>query len=266
MYLDVVDLRAFYAERLGAIARRLIAEKLRRRWPSVAGERVLGIGYATPYLGDFEGAERLLAFMPAVQGVVNWPSDGPNAAALVADDSLPLSDASIDRVLVIHSLEVSESARDQLREIRRVLAPGGRVILVVPNRRGIWARVERTPFGFGRPFTRGQLTALLREAMFSPLDWSEALALPPFGRRLWLRTGATWEKLGVTLWPAFAGVIIVEATKQHYQGVPARARARLKPAFSPALAQPGAGALGRVPISRPRFQTAFAGETPVTKL
>ena len=242
MYLDVVDLRAFYSERLGQIARRLISERVRKRWPSLAGERVLGIGYATPYLAELGGdAERVFAFMPAVQGVVNWPAEGPNATALVADDALPLPDAAVDRVLAIHSLEMAESAHDQLREIWRVLAPGGRVILVVPNRRGIWARVETTPFGYGRPFSRGQLTALLRDALFSPLGWTEALAVPPIARRPWLRTGAGWERVGTALWPAFAGVIIVEATKQLYQGIPARARGRVtQPAFRPALIPPGA--------------------------
>lgn len=241
MYLDVVDLRAFYAERLGLIARRLIGEKLRKHWPALQGDRLVGLGYATPYLVDLAGgAERAIALMPAVQGVVNWPPEGPNAAALVSDDALPLPDAMIDRVLVIHSLEMSENPREQLREIWRILAPGGRVILVVPNRRGIWAHAERTPFGYGRPFSRGQLTALLRDALFSPLAWSEALAVPPIMRRGWLGSGATWERIGVTLWPAFAGVIIVEATKQLYQGIPVRARARLKPAFRPALVPPGA--------------------------
>jgi len=246
MYLDVVDLRAFYADRLGDVARRLIGEKVKRRWPSVAGQRLLGIGYATPYLGDIAaGAERVLAFMPAVQGVVNWPGGGPNAAALVEDDALPLPDAAIDRVLAIHCLEMAANARDQLREIWRVLAPGGRVVLVVPNRRGIWARGERTPFGYGRPFSRGQLTALLREALFSPLGWSEALAFPPIPYRPFLHTGVNWERVGCTLWPAFAGVIIVEATKQLYQGIPARARSRLRPAFRPALVPPPASARSR---------------------
>jgi SAM-dependent methyltransferase len=244
MYLDVVDLRVFYSERRGLVARRLIAERLRRHWPSVAGERVLGVGFAAPYLIDFMAdAERVLAFMPAPQGVVNWPPGGPNAAALVADDSLPLPDASVDRVLAIHSLEMTANADDHLREIWRVLAPGGRLIIVVPNRRGIWARVETTPFGFGRPYGRGQLTALLRDALFSPLGWSEALAVPPFRRRPWVRSGSAWEKIGTTLWPAFAGVIIVEATKQLYQGIPTRRYAqKLEPAFRPALIPPGASA------------------------
>lgn len=253
MYLDVVDLRAFYAEHLGEVAASLIGAKLRRHWPSLAGERLVGIGYATPYLRQLAGgAERAIAFMPAVQGVVNWPPEGPNAAALVADDALPLPDAMIDRVLVIHSLEMSESPREQLREIWRVLAPGGRLLLVVPNRRGIWAWAEKTPFGYGRPFTRSQLTALLRDAMFSPLGWSEALATPPIRRRPWLRSGRTWEEVGTALWGAFAGVIIVEATKQLYQGIPARGRSRPRAVFRPALVPPPASAREGVETSLDR--------------
>lgn len=242
MNIDIVDLRAFYTERLGLVARRLIGRRIREHWPSVTGLRLVGIGYATPYLPPFAAeAERLIAFMPAAQGVVNWPSQGPNAAALVLDDDLPLPDASIDRVIAVHSLEMAENARDLLREIWRVLAPGGRVILVVPNRRGVWAHVERTPFGVGSPFTRGQLTALLRETMFSPLSWSEALSMPPMSRWLY-RTGLNWERLGAALWPGFGGVLVVEATKLLYQGIPARRRPRerLAPALRPALIPPGA--------------------------
>ncbi len=242
MQLDVVDLRAFYDEHLGRIARRWIATQLRALWPSMDGERLLGIGYATPYLKEIgKTAERVLAFMPAAQGVVNWPLDGLNRTALVSDDCLPLPDASVDRVLAIHALEGANSPADVLQEIWRVLAPGGRLIAVVPNRRGIWARVEATPFGCGRPFGRTQLTALLRDALFSPLNWREALAVPPFRSRSLLGSGAGWERVGRVMWPGFAGVIIVEATKQLYQRVPARARARgrVKMALRPALAGPG---------------------------
>ncbi len=243
MYVDVVDLRAFYAERLGLVARRLIGTHIKAFWPDARATSVLGIGYATPYLSLFPDAERVLAFMPAPQGVVNWPAQGPSAVALILDDMLPLPDASIDRVLAVHSLEMTQNVHDLLREIWRVLAPGGRLIAVVPNRRGIWARVESTPFGYGSPFSRGQLNALFRDTLFSPLGWADALSMPPINRRMLYRTGAAWERFGAALWPGFAGVIIVEATKQVYQGVPARAkerRRRLAPALRPALIPPGA--------------------------
>ena len=53
MSIDVVDLRDFYSNRLGAVARHFVGRGVRRRWIDTRGLRVLGIGYATPYLGLF---------------------------------------------------------------------------------------------------------------------------------------------------------------------------------------------------------------------
>jgi SAM-dependent methyltransferase len=235
MYLDVVDLRDFYAGELGGTVRHLLSARVRTLWPTVAGDRVLGLGFATPYLAPFRPeAERVLAFMPAGQGVVNWPGDGPTATALVVEDMLPLPDAALDRVLIVHALEMANDPREVLREVWRVLAPGGRLVAIVPNRRGLWARVDTSPFGYGRPFSRGQLTQLLRESLFSPIAWGEALHMMPIPRKRFRRSAATWERIGGALWPAFAGVIFVEATKQLYQGLPVRRRARV-PAFRPSL-------------------------------
>lgn len=240
MPLDVVDLKTFYAARLGTIARRLIVARMRQLWPSVSGDRILGIGYATPYLAELGGeADCCLAFMPAELGVMHWPAAAPNAAALVQDDALPLPGASVDRVLAIHSLEMADNAGDLLRELWRILAPGGRILVVVPNRRGLWARFERTPFGQGQPFSRGQLGTLLRETMFSPVAWTSALMMPPVANGFLVRGGTTGERIGSVLWPRFAGVLMVEATKLVRQPVRAlRARERrtaraLQPAWTP---------------------------------
>ena len=246
MYIDVVDLRAFYSDRLGVIARRLISERLRHHWPDIGGDDgVMGIGYATPYLTTFASrAGRIMALMPAAQGVIHWPADGPNRTALADEHMLPLPDACVDRVLIAHSLEMVDNPAEQLHEIWRVLSPSGRILAIVPNRSGIWSRSEGTPFGYGRPFGRSQLTALLRDTGFTPLAWSEALAFPPFRYQPILRSGVTWERLGRLMWPAFAGVIIVEANKRLHQPVRARRRfRRLRPAFqpTPALVPPGAG-------------------------
>ena len=174
MSLDVVDLRNFYAQQLGTVARRFVSRGIRARWSDTRAQRIAGVGYATPYLGLFrEEAERCLAFMPAAQGVVKWPSARPSLTALVEELDLPLIDAAVDRVLLVHALEMSQDAEAMLREVWRVLAPGGRLLAVIPNRRGIWARTDTTPFGHGRPYSRSQITALLRETWFTPTGWAK---------------------------------------------------------------------------------------------
>ena len=201
---DVVDLRNFYAQRLGTVARRFVGRGIRSLWKDTRGQRVLGIGYATPYLGLFrEEAERCLAFMPAAQGVVKWPSASPALVALVDEYELPLPDAAVDRVLLVHALEMSHDAGSLLREIWRVLSAGGRVLAVVPNRRGLWARIDTTPFGHGRPYSRSQITHLLREAWFTPTSWGEALYMPPVSRGWFLRSAVAWERTGATIARAF---------------------------------------------------------------
>jgi SAM-dependent methyltransferase len=236
MALDVTDLRSFYASPLGATARRLVATHLAQRWETVAGLSVLGLGYATPYLDSFPGKpERLLAMMPAEQGVVNWPDEGPSASALIDDCLLPLPDSCIDRVLLAHALETAEHPRELLSEIWRVLTPGGRLIVVAPNRSGLWAQTDATPFGHGRPFSRRQLLDLMRETMFSPIFWSEALYSPPLSRAMLLRLAPAVEKIGARLSLPGAGVIVVEATKQLYRLIGARRVRRVLPELSPAL-------------------------------
>ena len=247
MSIDVVDLRSFYGQRLGTVARRFVGRGIRGRWADTRGLRVLGIGYAIPYLGQFrEEAERCLAFMPATQGVVKWPSARPALTALVEETELPLTDAAVDRVLLVHALESSHDVAALLREVWRVLAAGGRLLAVVPNRRGLWARMDTTPFGHGRPYSRSQITHLLRETWFTPTSWGEALYVPPIARGWFLRSAVAWERAGATISAPFAGVHIVEATKQVYRAIPARReKQRLVPALEPALApSPGGAARG----------------------
>jgi len=236
--VDVVDLRHFYASPLGAVARRLVLRAVEALWKDLSGLRLLGIGYATPYLSALKaGSERALAFMPAAQGVVNWPSTGPSASALVEPTMLPLPDACIDRVLVVHALETSEAPDELMSEVWRVLSPGGRVLLVAPNRRGLWARMDTTPFGQGQPYSRSQLNGLMRRTLFSPENWLEALYVPPLQRQLFLRSAVAWERAGAGLSLPFAGVHVIEAVKQLHRPVPVRAirrAARLRPVLVPA--------------------------------
>jgi SAM-dependent methyltransferase len=232
MQLDVLELRKFYTSPLGGVVRRLLAHRIRARWRNVQGTRLIGLGYAPPYIGSFRGeAARLGALMPAQQGALVWPASGYVQTVMVEEAILPLADACVDRLLAVHCLEVCERTGALLREMWRVLAPEGRLLLVVPNRRGVWARLDTTPFGHGRPYSRRQLESLLLDSLFTPLEWSPALYMPPLDRPWLLGWATALERLGARLWPGFAGVIIVEARKELMgslpMGVPARARRQL---------------------------------------
>src|SRR5258707_10759975 len=133
MTIDVIDLRDFYSQRLGIVARRLINRGIHARWPHAQGQRVLGIGYPTPYLGLFrEDCERCIAFMPAAQGVLKWPTERPTLATLVDEFSLPLPDAAVDPILLVHSLEMSDDPEGVLRQVSRVPGPSGGGVAGLP--------------------------------------------------------------------------------------------------------------------------------------
>lgn len=250
MWNDVLNLADFYASRTGQVTRHLIRRQIRQLWPDTRGEIVLGLGYATPYLRQFRGeAERVLAFMPRRQGVVHWPPEGPFCTSLVDEETLPLSNYCVDRVLLIHCIENSDNLEELLRESWRVLKGEGRLLVVVPNRRGLWARLERSPFGQGRPYSQGQLARLLREHLFTPLESREALFVPPTNWRWLLRTAPVWERIGARWFPQIAGVNLLLAKKRLYALRPSKAVPESK---RPALVLPGPVGARPTPSSRSR--------------
>lgn len=236
MAVDVIDLRGFYGSALGRMAQQAVGAAISSRWENLSGLAVLGIGYGPPYLDDMrEHAERTIALMPGRQGVLAWPPGALSSVGLVDPFALPLRDAVVDRLLVIHALEMSEDVLGLMEELWRVLTPGGHMIVVAPNRRGGWARRDSTPFGFGQPYSRSQLTNLLRQALFTPVHWQEALYFPPSQRGLMVKMAPLLERLGTFLKLPFAGVHIIEATKQLYRPVVARRGSRAPVQLEPVL-------------------------------
>ncbi len=240
--MDVLDLKRFYAGETGRMARRLIAARLRDLPQPPRDARVLGLGYATPWLERYDGScAEVFSAMPARLGVVHWPHGKASRTLLTEEDALPFPDASLDLVLVAHGLELSHVMPGMLREIWRVLAAQGHVVFIVPNRRGLWARFDSTPFGHGRPFSRRQLEAALKASGFAPLNVLPALFAPPSARRYMRRAAFAWERAGKAFWPGFSGVLIMEAVKQVYAVRGQRRRELLfpglKPLPSPALGQ-----------------------------
>ncbi len=207
-------LDAFYASPRGQAAGGLVRAALRRLWPSLAGLSVLGLGHATPYLRLWQkDAARIAALASVEVPRTAWPAGRASLLAVGEGAALPFADRAFDRVLMVHALEAAEQSRREMREAWRVLADGGRLVVVVPNRRGMWAHLEGTPFGHGRPYSPGQLRRLCQAQMFVPGRLEELLFVPPFPWRPLLRGARAWDSLGRALCPGFAGLLVLEAEK-----------------------------------------------------
>jgi len=247
---DFVD---FYASPLGHVARHLIALRIRSRWNNVRGQCVAGVGYPTPYLRALKTeAERVVALMPRPQGVIYWPQDGRNIAAMFEEPDLPLPDNTVDCLLAVHCLEMSDNSDQLLREFWRVLRPEGRLLLVLPNRTGLWARADHTPLGAGQPFSEGQIHRKLESAMFSVQADLPCVFMPPVSWRVMLHAAPAWERAGRRVWPALSGVLVVEARKELH-GVIGPAEVRLKPA------------MGRAAVARPAMARLAARHKPARR-
>ena len=122
-----------------------------------------------------------------------------------------------DRLIIAHGLETCERPAALFEEIWRVLAPGGKAIFLVPNRAGIWARRDATPFGYGRPYSIGQLEKTLSGNKFTAERHTAALYMPPSHRKFWLKAAPAIERIGQRIdVQRLAGVVMVEATKLVY--------------------------------------------------
>ncbi|HTQ70623.1 MAG TPA: methyltransferase domain-containing protein [Acidocella sp.] len=224
MAIDARDTAGFYATPLGRLAAGLLQRKLDRLWPRMAGLSVLGIGHAGPCLHPWRAQARCVAVSPFSMGPAPWPAGRPGLSCVAEAEALPFADLSFDRILLIHGLEQAENARRTLREAWRVLKDDGRLIVVAPNRRGLWAYAESTPFGHGQPYSEGQLARLLTSLLFQVEAQTTALYAPPFTTAPMLKLFELFERCGPLLAPQFAGLAIAEASKNLHGVIPAGKR------------------------------------------
>ncbi len=234
MHLDVQDLRNFYYRNLlGRAAQDSLRQRVMQLWPEAKGQTVVGFGFAVPLLRPYmEDARRVVALMPGPQGVMPWPSNQPNVSVLSEDTLWPLETGHVDKLILLHGLETSEQPSMLLEEAWRVLGPGGKMIVIVPNRAGLWSRRDATPFGFGRPYSSGQLEAQLKKHQFLPERHLGALYQFPSHRRVWMKSARLFERVGRMMPGMMAGgAFVIEASKLVYppkgkiERVPAKRKA-----------------------------------------
>lgn len=235
---SVVQLRQFYSSRLGRSAKKRLRQMAVAHWPDHDKETIVGIGYAPPLLRVLErDGGTILALMPADQGAIYWPVHTDNRSLLADEMMPPFADNTLHRVLMLHAIEFAERPEELLRVYWQMLAPGGRLLVIAPNRYGLWAHFGRTPFTRGKKFSVGKLKDLLEEAQFTLRDCTTALYVPPNTGWAWQRISGALEWFGRFLLPNLGGVIFIEVEKQIYAGlgipVEAARRERWAPAAVP---------------------------------
>lgn len=238
MAVDILDLAEFYARPLGHMVQREIARAISQYWTAPADEVLVGYGYAPPFAEALWPDAGWHFLMPGQQGVMIAAPEARRVTALVQETDWPVRDASVNRVIMVHGLEAANQSEALLAEIWRVLVPNGRVMMLVPNRTGFWARRDGTPFGAGRPYSRGQLRRMVKQAGFVLTDMKPVLMMPP---HLPVRLQEILARpAGILRYivPQIGGLWLVEAHKQlpaplrvhrrqwHYAG------ARVRPALS----------------------------------
>ncbi|MDE8344144.1 MAG: methyltransferase domain-containing protein [Acidocella sp.] len=229
MGTDIKSLSAFYHAPRGRMAAWLLRQHMAQLWPlsSLRGLRVLGVGFPGPYLRCWlEPAAVCISLHPARLGPQSWPVTGPNLACTAEEDALPFPDRAFDRIVLVHGLETADHVRRLLRELWRILIEDGRLMVVAPNRHGVWAHIENTPFGEGQPYSIGQIDRLLAQALFRTEQRKTALFVPPFESRLLLRTAKFCERLGNDFLPRLGGVTVSDAVKDVYAALPLSMPAR----------------------------------------
>jgi SAM-dependent methyltransferase len=224
MTADAHLVAEFYGSARGAVTARVLRERLSAIWPELGGMSVLGIGYSVPYLRLWrDHACRCIALTPAQLGAARWPAGASNLSCTAEEEALPFADLTFDRILLLHGLETAENAPRLLREVWRVLKDDGRLLIVAPNRSGMWAYWDSTPFGHGLPYSAGQLSRLLAACLFRVERRDAALWMPPLRMRVLLRGAPLFERVGRRFVPGLAGVTFTEAVKDVYAALPVRA-------------------------------------------
>ena len=210
-------LEAFYAARLGRAAAERIANRLLDLWGPCAGEAVACVGYPHPLLPLWlPSARTCIGVTPDEAGQSR--SDGPRGGVIVhaPEHRLPFGDGVFDKIVLLHALEEADHPRLLMREVWRVLAPEGRIIVAATNRKSLWSINDRTAFGHGRPWTRRQLMQFMTDSLFQVTASTTAVHMPPLDWRLITAAAKSWERVGEWVAPGLGGVVLVEAVKRLY--------------------------------------------------
>lgn len=205
-------LRDWFATPSGLAVLREIEPRLEHRLGGLFGYHAVQVGNVAP-------GRDLMAGSRIGHRVVLDPEAA--CAEVCADAaSLPLQGDSVDLVLLVHALELSEHPHQVLREVDRVLVPEGHVLLVGFNPLslfGLWKLIfgwrGRLPWA-ERFYTTFRIRDWLALLGFEVLACDYVAHFAPWARESWLRRGRLWERLVGRFWPGLGGVYLILGRKR----------------------------------------------------
>lgn len=216
MWFDVLKLRSWYQSLQGRLVQRVVRQALQPMLPEDGRETdTLGIGYPHPYLPHPKGKTQTFIAMPPEVGAVAWPEGAKNQIRnrTLILDSFPFPENTFDCILLCHHLEFTPDPDGLLEQCWHALRPDGRLVVMVPNRAGAWARRDSTIFAHGQPYTANQLEKLLRRNSYKITQSRFGLFFPPINWRPVLKFYETFEKIGQRWRAPVGGVILMQAQK-----------------------------------------------------
>jgi ubiquinone/menaquinone biosynthesis C-methylase UbiE len=218
----------WYATPLGGWVDRCEKEAVFALLPPVTGLRILDAGCGT---GNFSltlaargaemvGVDRSAAMLARAR---RQSREGPGRLAWVRGDlaQLPFPAHSFDGVISIVALDFMNCREAVIRELGRVLKPGGFLVLAVLNRYSLWtlkrkleALVSRQGWRQVDFLRKSDLAGLLPAPLFSQLRWRGAVYCLPTEFSPLLRLAPCLERLGARLAPGAATFLAVSARKR----------------------------------------------------
>ncbi len=133
--------------------------------------------------------------------------------------AVPLATASMDLVILPHTLEYTQAPHQTLQEACRIVRPEGHIVILGFNPYGIWAlrKLQRLKKShsqppWSRPFlARHLIMRWLRQANFSLVRQDMLLFRPPLLPRRWFERLGILEWIGKKLFQPWGGVYVLIA-------------------------------------------------------
>ena len=207
MEISASTILDFYNSQLGKIVELETANNLLKAINKHQAKKICGLGYTYPYL-DFlkESYPQALFHEMSPDFLGSIKKENLSFKQEVVDEyCLPIEPSTIDIMVFSHILELVERPETVIEEAWRVLKPNGILISIVPRRAGLWTRYDNNPFGYGRSFSKKQLTYLLNPFFY--LDGSSYyLYTPPWKNFANYRLSPLVEKIGPITVPFLSGL------------------------------------------------------------